>query len=275
MPRISHGRRGRYSRSAAVITGIAAGLITCGVIGSLLSPASSPEVHPAAPSLLKLTATEQPPAPAATADAPAPSKEAGESIAASAVTEALAPFEIEASSPETDSIADAPLVDEGAARSPAVEDADATAEHHPDDPRPGSADASADDQPRPTFDGRPIRPVKKVRMLVTAYSPDARSCGEHADGITASGYSVYTNGMKLVAADKSLPFGTVLTIPGYDNGYPVPVLDRGGAIKGRRLDVLFPTHEEALEWGKRWVEVTIWEYADEPEEEGPALAADQ
>jgi 3D (Asp-Asp-Asp) domain-containing protein len=115
----------------------------------------------------------------------------------------------------------------------------------------------------PRFDDRPIRPVRTIRMLVTAYSPDERSCGKWADNITASGYSVFTNGMKLVAADtRLLPFGSIVTVPGYDGGRPVPVLDRGGAIKGRRLDVLYPTHERALQWGSRWVEVTVWEYAD-------------
>ena len=115
----------------------------------------------------------------------------------------------------------------------------------------------------PTFDGRPLRPVKTVRMLTTAYSPDERSCGIWADGITASGYSVWTNGMKLVAADTEfLPFGTVVTIPGYNGGRPVPVLDRGGAIKGYRLDVLYPTHERALQWGAQRLDVTVWEYAD-------------
>jgi 3D (Asp-Asp-Asp) domain-containing protein len=59
-----------------------------------------------------------------------------------------------------------------------------------------------------------------------------------------------------------LPFGTLLSIPGYDNGAVVPVLDRGGAIKGARLDVLYPTHEIALEWGVQRLPVTVWEYAD-------------
>ncbi|MEM8738600.1 MAG: 3D domain-containing protein [Planctomycetota bacterium] len=116
----------------------------------------------------------------------------------------------------------------------------------------------------PTFDGRPIRPVKTLRMLTTAYSPDARSCGKWADGITASGYSVWTNGMKLAAADtKLLPFGTIITVPGYNGGRPVPVLDRGGVIKGARLDLLYPTHERALQWGAQRLDVTVWEYADD------------
>ncbi len=113
------------------------------------------------------------------------------------------------------------------------------------------------------FNGRPARPVRTVWITVTAYSPDHRSCGEHADGITASNKSVWTNAMKLVAADTSiLPMGTMLSIPGYDDGRIVPVLDRGGAIKGARLDVLFPSHDEALQWGVQRLPVTIWEYAD-------------
>lgn len=114
------------------------------------------------------------------------------------------------------------------------------------------------------FNGKPIRPLRTVWMTVTAYSPDARSCGQWADGITASNKSIWTNGMKLVAADtRQLPLGTMLSIPGYDAGATVPVLDRGGAIKGDRLDVLFPSHNEALQWGVKRLPVTIWQYADE------------
>ncbi len=127
---------------------------------------------------------------------------------------------------------------------------------------PATTPAAAD-RDVPTFDGRPIRPVRQMQMLVTAYSPDERSCGIFADGVTASGYSVWTNGMKLVAADtRILPFGTIVSIPGYNGGRPVQVLDRGGKIKGHRLDVLYPTHEIALQFGAQRLGVTVWEYAD-------------
>jgi 3D (Asp-Asp-Asp) domain-containing protein len=69
--------------------------------------------------------------------------------------------------------------------------------------------------------------------------------------------------MKLVAADTEvLPFGSIISVPGYDNESVVPVLDRGGAIKGRRLDVLYPTHEQARKWGRQALEVTVWDYVD-------------
>jgi len=123
---------------------------------------------------------------------------------------------------------------------------------------------TAEAPPAKTFDGRPLERVRTLEMEVTAYSPDERSCGVWANGITASGYSVWTNGMRLVAADtRLLPMGTIVTVPGYDQGRPVEVLDRGGKIKGRRLDVLFPTHEEAEAWGRRTLEVQVWRYADE------------
>jgi len=114
------------------------------------------------------------------------------------------------------------------------------------------------------FNGRMVRPARTVWMTVTAYSPDHRSCGKFADGITASGKSIWTNGMKLVAADtRVLPFGSMISVPGYDGGAVVPVLDRGGAIKGARLDVLYPTHSTARKWGVRKLPITVWEYVDE------------
>lgn len=114
------------------------------------------------------------------------------------------------------------------------------------------------------YKGRPIRPVRTVWMVVTAYSPDHRSCGKWADGFTASMRSVWTNGMELVAADtRILPMGSLISVPGYAEGRTVPVLDRGGAIKGARLDVLYATHNRARQWGVQRLPITIWEYADE------------
>ncbi|MEM9414196.1 MAG: 3D domain-containing protein [Planctomycetota bacterium] len=140
---------------------------------------------------------------------------------------------------------------------------DAADASHPSQTRPAELIVDGEVWTGPTFDGRPIRPVRTVTMRTTAYSPDERSCGVWADGITASGMSVWTNGMKLAAADPSIPFGTILTVPGYNDGHPIPVLDRGGAIKGNRLDLLYPTHDIAMQWGVQDLEVVVWEYADE------------
>ena len=113
------------------------------------------------------------------------------------------------------------------------------------------------------FDGRRVTPARTLWMRVTAYSPDPRSTAPFDDGLTSSLKSVWTNGMRLVAADpRVLPEGALVSVPGYHGAEVVPVLDRGGAIKGHRLDVLYPTHERALSWGSRWLSVTVWQYAD-------------
>jgi 3D (Asp-Asp-Asp) domain-containing protein len=36
------------------------------------------------------------------------------------------------------------------------------------------------------------------------------------------------------------------------------VEDRGGAIKGKRLDLFFDSHKEALEWGRQQLDVKVW-----------------
>ena len=105
----------------------------------------------------------------------------------------------------------------------------------------------------------PVRPAPVIRRSlglfeVTAYCPCERCCGRFADGITASLHRIEV-GDRFCAADPGIPFGKYLDIDGY--GY-VPVWDRGGAIKGNKLDVFFPTHEEALEWGRQELEIFCW-----------------
>lgn len=89
-----------------------------------------------------------------------------------------------------------------------------------------------------------------IVMTVTAFCPCEKCCGKFTDGITASGHMIQ-QGDSFCAADKIFPFGTEFIIPGYNNNEPVKVLDRGGAIKGNKLDVYFPSHIEALTWGKK------------------------
>lgn len=96
-----------------------------------------------------------------------------------------------------------------------------------------------------------------VRMRVTAYCPCPECVGTGSPGITASGHKIQS-GDVFVAADKSYPFGTKIIVPGYNDNQPVEVLDRGGAIKGDRIDVFFPTHEEALEWGVKDLDVKVF-----------------
>ena len=87
-----------------------------------------------------------------------------------------------------------------------------------------------------------------IQMRVTAYCPCSRCCGDSADRITASGHKIQPS-ETFVAADKQYPFGTEMIIPGYNNNKPVKVLDRGSAIQNNRLDLFFPSHQQALNWG--------------------------
>ncbi len=110
-------------------------------------------------------------------------------------------------------------------------------------------------------DPAPEASVGSTRILwmeVTAYCACKKCCGPHASGLTASGRSVTYNNGTFVAADTTrLPFGTRLMIAGYNDGKPVEVIDRGSAIKGNRLDVFFPSHDQALTWGRRWIAVAV------------------
>ena len=102
---------------------------------------------------------------------------------------------------------------------------------------------------------RPANPYVLREFIVTSYCEKSCCCGPDACGITASGMPVryYT---AFCAAPRSIPFDTQIEIPGYF-GRPVRVLDRGGAIKGNRLDVFFHDkdgktgHQRAREWGVR------------------------
>ena len=76
-------------------------------------------------------------------------------------------------------------------------------------------------------------------MRISAYDAGACCCAPFADGLTASGVPAVG---RICAADPSVPFGTRFWIEGLGE---YVVQDRGSAIKGNRLDILFETHEEA------------------------------
>ena len=97
---------------------------------------------------------------------------------------------------------------------------------------------------------------KVVRMRVTAYEPSWKSCGKFADGYTANMHKI-RYGDVFVAADKKYSFGTEMIIPGYNNGKPVKVMDRGGKIKGNRLDVFYPSIKQARKWGVQYLDVLV------------------
>ena len=58
-----------------------------------------------------------------------------------------------------------------------------------------------------------------------------------------------------VAMSKSYAFGTQVEIKGMGT---YTVQDRGGAIAGNKIDIFFDTHQEAINFGRRTVEVAVY-----------------
>lgn len=83
---------------------------------------------------------------------------------------------------------------------------------------------------------------------LTAYCGCSKCCGK-STGITASGAKAKAN--HTIAAPKNFAFGTKIEIDG--NIYVVE--DRGGAIKGNKIDVYFNSHSEALNFGVKYKEI--------------------
>lgn len=85
---------------------------------------------------------------------------------------------------------------------------------------------------------------------ITAYCSCAKCCGK-ATGRTASGTKATAG--RTVAAPKNFSFGTKISI----NGKTYVVEDRGGAIKGNRIDLFVSSHSEALRWGVKYLPVKV------------------
>lgn len=112
-------------------------------------------------------------------------------------------------------------------------------------------------QPRPK--PRPI--VKKVEtkpFIVTAYTAGQESTGklpgDKGYGVTASGRRAQEG--ITAACPPYLEFGTVLYIEGLGRRV---CQDRGGAIKGRHIDVFMTSLGRARQFGRQVLDVRIFD----------------
>jgi 3D (Asp-Asp-Asp) domain-containing protein len=83
---------------------------------------------------------------------------------------------------------------------------------------------------------------------MTAYTA---FCKEGCTGVTATGLDVSDNSKdyRVVAVDpRVIPLHSVIEIQGH--GY-FKAMDKGGAIKGYKVDVLMQTHKKAIEFGRQ------------------------
>ncbi|PLR82839.1 hypothetical protein CVD25_11030 [Bacillus canaveralius] len=102
-------------------------------------------------------------------------------------------------------------------------------------------------------------------VVATGYTAGYESTGKGSDhpayGITYSGVKVKRDLYSTVAADLNVfPIGTILFIPGYGFGV---VADKGGAIKGNKLDLYYETVDDVFtNWGKKTIDVFVVERGD-------------
>jgi len=105
----------------------------------------------------------------------------------------------------------------------------------------------------------------KKTVVATGYTAGVESTGKDANhpsyGITYSGVKVKRDLYSTIAADLSVfPIGTILFIPDY--GYGV-VADKGGAIKGNKIDLYYETVNDVYnKWGKRTLDVYVIKMGD-------------
>ena len=85
---------------------------------------------------------------------------------------------------------------------------------------------------------------------ITAYCSCSKCCGK-TTGRTASGTQATAG--RTVAAPSKFAFGTKLNI----GGHIYTVEDRGGAIKGNRIDIYVSSHSAALQWGVKYLPVSV------------------
>lgn len=106
-------------------------------------------------------------------------------------------------------------------------------------------------------------PESLGEFVLTAYCPCVKCCGEwsaeHPSRVgtdyiqkTASG-TIPTAGRTISVDTSVIPFGTTVII----HGHEYVAEDRGGAIKGNKIDIFFDDHNEALEFGRQTAEVFI------------------
>ena len=92
-----------------------------------------------------------------------------------------------------------------------------------------------------------------MEVEATGYDPGKCCCGKFADGLTATGTDAYKAG---IAVDpKVIPYGSMVYIT--EIGGWLKADDCGSAIKGAKIDIRFPTHKIALEWGRKKIKIWI------------------
>ena len=123
-------------------------------------------------------------------------------------------------------------------------------------------------EPRCIYNIEKINKIKEEKKVldkfigtITGYGPDCYGC----IGITSSGYDVRNtiyyndktyNNVRVLAADKSLPFGTIIKVSNLKdyNDFIGIVLDRGSAISFdgfSQIDLFFESEDYSYNFGRK------------------------
>lgn len=123
-----------------------------------------------------------------------------------------------------------------------------------------SGDDSADSNDTKAKGGKKGKPVyaeshgKSLgKFVITAYCTCRVCCGVYSGGNRTASGTVPTSNRTIAVDTNVIPFKTKVVI----NGQVYVAEDRGGAIKGKRIDMFFMTHKEALKWGRKTMEVYL------------------
>ncbi|MGE6377660.1 3D domain-containing protein [Peribacillus muralis] len=94
---------------------------------------------------------------------------------------------------------------------------------------------------------------KTITVKATAYTANCKGCS----GITATGLNLKKNPkVKAISVDpKVIPLGTKVHVEGYGEAIAA---DKGGAIKGNKIDVFYSSQSKALDWGRKTVKVKVY-----------------
>ncbi|MBN8193230.1 LysM peptidoglycan-binding domain-containing protein [Bacillus sp. NTK074B] len=117
-----------------------------------------------------------------------------------------------------------------------------------------AAPAAEEAQPAQAAPATEEQAVKEISVEATAYTADCEGCS----GTTATGLNLKENpDAKVIAVDPNvIPLGSKVYVEGY--GYATAE-DTGGAIKGNRIDVFLPSKDQAVDFGRKTVNVKILE----------------
>lgn len=96
--------------------------------------------------------------------------------------------------------------------------------------------------------------VKTFKVTATAFTANCKGCS----GVTSTGFNLKKNpDAKIIAVDpKIIPLGTKVWVEGYGEAIAA---DKGGSIKGNKIDVFMSSTKKATNWGRRTVTVKILE----------------